>query len=391
MPFVGAFAAFTIASMISLCGARAQSPGVIYTWEGTGNLQDWSKNFGTNTVVLDNAISGELRITETGGTGTNVAISDGPNRTRELSAAAGGTDMTGLEFLEFDLGHNGLGVIDVQFFVQASTNYTYRALGPDLQVFPGVATYQVPLTDLLPEEAVYLRTMGFNARDHVGLGDVVWTLREVRSGGTPLEVRELVTHDTGTAENGLQGAIVNFDGTAVLGNTGQNQTGLTHNPAGSGSLQWTDVGGGPGAAISWGNGTAWNGNSFNNRPADLSNYETMTIRMSATEITPGLGGIVDVQAFFQTNNFVFQTPEGGGSRSLPLDGQFYDLTFSLGGLTDMNGVDQTGINLAAHATDLRINVDSIVFAVPEPTSTGLLALALVANLALMRRRTLLAN
>ena len=366
--------------------AQGQAPSAIYTWFGIGDLRQWEKNFGANTVTLENGVDGELRITETGGAGATVAISDGPNRVRESStAAAGGTDVTGLDFLEFDIGHSGSGPIDVQFFIQGSTGYTYRALGPDVSVAPGVNTYQLPLSDLTPEEAVYLRTMGFNARDHPAIGDVIWTLREVRAGGTPLERRDLITHDTGTAEGGLQGAIVNFDNTSVLGNSGQNQTGLSHNPAGSGSLQWTDVGGSSGAAISWGNGTAWNGNSFNNRTTDLSNYEIMVVRISAREVTPGDGGSIDVQAFFQVDNFNFQAAENGAARALPIDGQFYDLTFTLEGLTNMNVIDQTGINLGGHTTDLVINVDSIVFAIPEPASFTLLGIAAMGCFGLRRR------
>jgi hypothetical protein len=366
---------------------RAQAPSAIYTWDGMGNIQQWGKNFGANTVVLDNTIPGELRITETGVSGATIAVSDGPNRVRESSvAAAGGTDITGLDFLEFDFGHDGAGPIDVQFFVQASTNYTYKALGSDISVAPGINTYVLPLFDLTPEEAVYIRTFGFNARDHTALGNVVWTLREMRATGEPLERRDLITHDNGTAEGGLQGAIVNFDGTSVMGNTGQNQTGLSHNPAGSGSLRWTDLGGGPGAAISWGNGTAWNGNSFNNRTTDLSNYEMMIVRMSATEITPGSGGLLDVQAFFQVDNFNFQAAEGGVGKALTIDGQFHDLVFSILDLPNMNVVDQTGINLGTHAFDLVINVDSIIFAIPEPSSVTLLGIGLAGAVAMRRRR-----
>jgi hypothetical protein len=150
-------------------------------------------------------------------------------------------------------------------------------------------------------------------------------------------------------------------------------------------LQWTDLGGQRGAAISWGNGTALNGDTFNNRTTDLSNYEMMIVRMSAVEITPGFGGALDVFAFFQTNNFQFQGVENGAPRSLPIDGQFYNLTFSLIGLTDMNVVDQTGINLGGHATDLRINVDSITFAIPEPGSLTLIGIGLGAYACIGRR------
>jgi hypothetical protein len=371
--------------------AFGQAASALYTWDASGNatpnVENWVKNFGTNTVTLDNTTPGELRIVESGGAGADVAISDGANRVRESStAASGGTDVTGLDFMEFELGHNGSGPINVQFYVQASTGFTFVALGPDLAVQPGIATYQVPLTGLTPNQAVYLRTMGFNARSHAAIGDVTWTLREVRTGGTPLTTRNLITHNDTTIEGGLQGAIGNFDLAAIQGNDGgQNQTGLSHNSAGSGSLQWTDLGGSQGAAISWGNGTAWGGNTFNNRTTDLSNYDTVTIRMSATDPASG-GGTVGVQSFFQKNNFQFQAADGGTTLQLPIDGAFHDLTFSLAGLTNMNVVDLTGINLAAHAQNLVINVDNIQFnVVPEPASAGLL-MAAAGCFGLARRR-----
>ena len=365
-----------------------QSPSVLYTWDNSGNavpnVEAWVKNFGANTATLDNTVPGTLRITESGGSGQDVAISDGANRVRESStAASGGTDLTGLDFLEFDLGHTGAGPIAVQFFVQAATGFTFKALGPDVNVAPAMTTYQLPLSSLTADELVYIRTIGFNARPHATLGDVVWSLDEVRSAGSPLLVRDLVTHDTGTAEGGLQGAIVNFDGMAVQGNSGQNQTGLSHNPAGSGSLQWTDVGGENGAAISWGNGTAWNGNSFNNRTTDLSNYAQMLVRISATDPT-GAGGELGLNSFVQTNNFQFQSVEGGAGRNIPIDGQFHDVTWSLAGLVNMNVVDQTGINLFGHAQDLIINVDLVRFVVPEPASLSLLGLAIIGCIAAVR-------
>lgn len=366
--------ALVCAFALSPLHARAQSPSTLYTWGGTGNIQAWIDNFNGpgGSATLANTIAGELTVTETSSTvGAPIAITDGFNRVRELpTGPSGGLDLTGLSFLQFDLGHNGAGNINVQFFAQASTSSSFVALGPDLTVTPGINTYQVPLSGMTAAQQVYIRTLGFNVRDHIALGNVTWTLQEVRSVGTPLSSRTLVTHNTGTAEGGLQGALVNFDGASVLGNTGQNQTGLSQNPAGSGSLQWTDLGGGAGGAISWGNGTALNGNTFNNRTTDLSNYGRMIVRMSAEEVTPGLGGSVNVQAFFQKNNFgSFQSP---GTNPLPFDGQFHDLVFDIAGLTDMNVIDQTGINLGSHTTDLRINVDQIVFEVPEPNSVILL-------------------
>ena len=375
-----AFLGLVCLGALSSFDARAQSPGALYTWGGTSDIRAWIRNFGA-TATLNNSVVGELQIIETGGFGGSIAISDGFNRVRESSSSSGGTDLTGLSFLEFELGHNGSGDINVQFFVQATPSSSYVSLGPDVAVTPGVNTYQVPISGFTAAQATYIRTVGFNARDHAGIGDVTWTVREVRSAGTPLLSRTLANFDIGSAEGGLQGAIANFDRASIQGNDGgQNQTGLSHNPAGSGSLQWTDLGGGAGAAISLGNGTAWNGNTFNNRTTDLSNYARMILRISAEEVTPGAGGAVDVQAFFQKNNFAFQA---AGTESLLIDGLFHDLEFSLLGLTDMNTVDQTGINLGTHLTDLRINIDSIVFVVPEP-HTGVLLLGGILALAIRR-------
>jgi hypothetical protein len=385
-------ASFVVLLLTTWSKVLAQSPGAIYTWDASGNptphVENWAKNFGANNAVLDNTTPGVLTIVENGTAGEDIAISDGANRVRESStASSGGTDVTGLDYLEFDIGHNGAGPVNVQFFVQASTGFTFVGLGPDVAVQPGTATYQVPLTGLTPAQAVYLRTIGFNARDHLALGNLTWTLGEVRAGGTPLLQRDLITHNDTSIEGGLQGAIVNFDNAAVQGNNGQNQTGLSHNAAGSGSLQWTDVGGSNGAAISWGNGTAWSGNTFNNRATDLSNYDTVTIRISATDPNAG-GGTVNVQAFFQKDNFAFQAAEGGVSQALPIDGQFHDLVFSLAGLTNKNVVDMTGINLGTHAQNLIMNVDGITFnvLVPEPASGTMLGLAAVGCFCSMRRR-----
>lgn len=383
---------FTFAVALA-AGSQAfgQAASALYTWDASGNpapnIETWAKNFGPNSVTLDNNTPGELHIVETGGAGASVAISDGANRVRESSTAAGGgTDVTGLDYMEFDLGHNGSGPINVQFFVQASTGFNFVALGPDLAVTPGVHTYQVPLTGLTADQAVYLRTMGFNARDHAAIGDVTWTLGEVRAGGTPLTSRVLISHDNGTAEGGLQGAIANFDLAAIQGNNGgQNQTGLSHNAAGSGSLQWTDLGGSNGAAISWGNGTAWNGNTFNNRTTDLSNYTSVTIRISASDGTNDGSTSVPAQIFFQVNNFGSFLTGTPSSQPLIIDGQFHDLVFDITGLTNMNVVDQTGLNLGSHTNTLVMNVDSITFNVPEPASMALAGIVL-SFVGLSRRR-----
>ncbi|MAT71644.1 MAG: hypothetical protein CMJ58_19230 [Planctomycetaceae bacterium] len=369
--------------------AQAQSPRVLYTWDGAADVDDWAKNFGTNDVLLDNNVAGQLRIVEIGAPGEDVAIRDGANRRLEESSATGGLDLTGLDFLEFDLGHNGSGPIDVQFYVQASTGYNYVSLAPDIAVQPGVNTYQVPLSGLTPAQQVYIRTLGFSARDHVGEGNVVWTLEEVRSGGTPLMVRDLATHDAGTSDGGLQGVFANFDRGAIIGNDGnQNQTGLSQN-AGLGALEWVDqgdhgIGDASGAAIAYGNGTVFNGNSFNERLTDVSNYDYVIYRMAATDPTNGAGS-VDVQAYYQTGSGY--TYQSAGTESLPIDGQFYDLMFPLAGLSDLFDVQFSGVNLGAHTNDITVNIDLVRYVtVPEPASCALMGLAAAVVGCVVRRR-----
>ncbi|MFO0788164.1 MAG: PEP-CTERM sorting domain-containing protein [Pirellulales bacterium] len=383
--------ALAVASAMYGLRAQAQSPSALYTWDNTGNaspnIESWVYNFGAGgtSATLTNAVPGELTITETSATvGGSLAISDGGNRVRESSTgASGGTDVLGLDWLEFEVGHNGSAPVNVQFFVQASTGFSFVALGPDVAVQPGVNTYQVPITGLTPSQAVYLRTVGMNIRDHAAQGNLTWTVREVRAGGTPLTVRDLETFDNGTSEGGLQGAIVNFDGASVLGNSGQNQTGLSHNSAGSGSLQWTDVAGGAGGAISFGNGTAWNGNSFNNRTTDLSNYQVMHVRMSAAETTTSEGGSINVQPFFQVNNF--GSFLAANTLALPIDGQYHDLYFTMPVNQFMNVIDQSGLNLGSHTNELIVNVDLVQLVVPEPATMGLLSIAIAGCLSLVGR------
>ncbi len=343
--------------------ASAQSPGALYTWNGTGNARGWFKNFGTNTVTLANSIAGELTVTETGAAGTGEAISDDFNNVFEGAPGVGGLDLTGLSSIQFDMGHSGVGAVSVQFFVQASPDSNYVALGPDQNITPGIATYTAPLASLSLAQRAYIRTIGINIRDHIAEGNLAWTLQEVRSAGTALISRDFATHDAGSSDGGLQGAIVNFDNAAVMGNDGgQNQTGLSQNlggtpPGNTGSLRWTDLAGGNGAAVSYANGTVFRGNTFNERPTDMSNYRNIVLRMAATNVGGNVAS-VDVQYFLQSGGFNFHS--AGPDQTLPADGEYHYLCFPLAGTADLDFVEQHGINLRAHAGgDLIIDVDNI--------------------------------
>lgn len=361
--------------------AHAQTPGLLYTWSSPG-VQDWFKNFGagSTSATLANS-SGALQITETSAAaGGSQAFADGFNTIRDASllfpsGSAGGLDATGLSSLHFDMGHNGSAPINVQFFTQATPASNFIALGPDIAVAPGTATYTVPLTGLAADQIAYMRTIGVNIKDHAAQGNVVWTIGEVRSAGTPLNSRVIADHDGGASD--FDGVIANFDASAIQGgNGGQNNSGMSII---NNALQWTDLGGSLGAAITWGNGTQDSGGSFNARPVDLSNYDFATIRMSATGSDANLG----VQFYMQTGTgFTYQSING----DLTVDGSFHDLIFPLAGITDRSFVNTHGINLFSHANDLFIRVDSVIYTqVPEPTTVVLASIAALGWLGFARR------
>jgi hypothetical protein len=369
---------FALGLCLCLRSANAQTPGVLYTWPST--TSDWFRNFGAvNTSATLANSAGSLQITETSATaGGSQAFSDGFNTIRDTagfgSGCCGGIDLTGLSALEFDMAHSGAGPVNVQFFTQATPASSYVALGPDLAVSPGLATYSLPLTGLTASQIAYMRTIGINIRDHAGEGNLLWTIQEIRSVGTPLTTRTIADHNGGAAD--FDGIICNFDCGAISGgNGGQNNSGMS---IVGGAVQWTDLGGGPGAAVTWGNGTLDSGGSFNARPVDLSNYDTVTIRMSAT----GADASVGVQFYMQTGSgFTYQSLND----SLPVDGQFHDIVFPLSGITNRNFTDTNGINLFGHTNDLVINVDSVIYTmVPEPASVTMIGVALAGCLAFVR-------
>ena len=367
---------------VSIKAGHAQTAGTLYTFP-TGT-SDWFRNFGAaNTSATLTNSSGSLLITETSTVaGGSQAFSDGFNTIRDTPATfaagcCGGLDLTGLSSLQFDLGHNGVSPVDVQFFTQATPGGSFIALGPDISVLPGMNTYTVPISGLTPDQITYMRTIGMNVRDHASQGNLTWTLGEVRSAGASLTSRVIADHE---GDGDFDGAICNFDCGAISGgNGGQNNSGMA---VVAGSLRWTDLGGGPGAAVTWGNGTQNSGGSFNTRPVDLSNYDFVTIRMSASGSDSSLG----IQFYMQTGSgFIYQALND----SLIVDGAFHDLVLPLAGITGRDYVDTNGINLFAHGSDLVINVDSVIYSqgsgsVPEPSTVLLLFAGLAAAVA--RRR-----
>lgn len=375
-----------LGGLLLVCSPHAmgQTPGVLYTW--ASGVQDWFRNFGAaNTSATLSNSSGALQLTETStAAGGSQAFSDGFNTIREgapfSSGCCGGLDLTGLTSLQFDLGHNGSGNVNVQFFAQASPGSTFVPLGANVAIAPGMGTYTVPLTGLTADQAAYVRTIGINVQDHAAEGNLTWTLDEVRSAGTPLSSRTIADYAVGAAD--FDGVICNFDCGAISGgNGGQNNSGMTL--AGN-ALVWTDLGGSAGAAVTWGNGTQSSGGSFNARPVDLSNYDFVTIRMSATGGTGSLG----VQFYMQTGSgFTYQSLND----VLAIDGAFHDLVFPLAGISNRSFVDTNGINLFGHDDNLVMRIDSVVYSqaggssVPEPATLALVLIAMVGGLAVRGR------
>jgi hypothetical protein len=378
-----------MAAALAVCGtATAQTPGVLYSWNGPSDVDGWETEGSSNETILTNTTPGVLTATEMGDAldplivGGPVVIRDGHNRRTESSTEQGGLDLTGLDFLEIDIAHNHpTGTVDVQFYLQATPGYNYiwggsnGALGgPDWAVGPGQHTLRFPVNLLSPAQQAYIRAIGLSVRDHAALGNLTWTISELRSLGTPLTQRDVVTHDTGTPDGGLHGVYANFEQAAIVGNDGgQNQTGFMHNPAGSGSLQWTDKGGDglpggtpSGAAISWGNGTLWQnsggsvteGNSFNERLADFSNYNRMTVRISALDsVNPA--GTVGIQGFFQRTGYAYAT--AAANLNLTTDGAYHELVYDISNVTDLANVNAWGLNVFAHPNNIVFNIDNIRF------------------------------
>jgi PEP-CTERM motif-containing protein len=368
--------------LLGTAAAQAQSPDTLYTFAGTGNVQNWVAppvTSGPNVATLSNDIAGELTVTETGLhdpdngidlSGVPMFIHEGYNRVRESSPnTSGGLDATGLSTIELDISHTGTGNINAQFYLALGNNANvyYTAGLPDYTLAPNQTyTLQMPLSGLTDLQRAYIRGFGVQTRDHAAIGNVTWTVKEARVVGTPLTVRDIATHNVGSTDNGLNGAFINFDASSVAnGDGGQDQIGLSQNTSGSGSLQWTDIGTNTlataaGAAISWINGTAFNDNSFFERPTDLSNYNRVTYRMSATDVTPGAGGSIGVQHFFQTASAtVDYNYQVAGVSQLPVDGQFHDLVIPINAVTDLRNVQTMGVNIFAHPNDVVINVDNI--------------------------------
>ncbi len=351
-----------LAALLSTVAA-AQSARTLSTF--AGGTEGWFQNFGTISSIA--ASGGNL--TWDSPAGSTGAISDPFNNDPGATYApgSGGIDLTGMSSLEFDLGYVGIDPsINVQFFVQTGTASTYTALGPDQTITAGAGTttYVAPLQGVgIPaDDFVAIRTIGINIRTHTDTA--IFTLAEVRSVGTPLTSRTLASFAAGSPDSGYNSAIVNFEGTGVQGNTAQDTSGLTVNLGAGvdGALEWTDVGGGPGGAITIFGGLTSQFFGFVNRTVDLSNYDLVRWTIIAT----GADSTINAQPFAQNGGFATYSSE---EVVLTVDGQPHDYDLSVAAIAAEDNIQTLGINLHSHASDALIQIDSIqaVTLLPTPT------------------------
>lgn len=364
-----------VAAFAATAAGWAQSPRVLNTFDS--GTEGWDVNFG-DVIPPPTAAGGALLFTTAG---LETALSDNfNNATASFAPGAGGVDFTGLSSLEFDLAYDGPdATITVEFFAQAGPSSTYYALGAAFAVAGNTLgipqTYAVSFADATPGpmsayDLAYVRTWGLKIFDH-SAGSTNWQLHEVRVAGTPLANRVLAEFAPTSPDGGLQGAIVNFQQAAIVGNDGgQNQTGLAATtPAGTnGALelqsQFVDGATG-GGAISLCNGFA---TDFFGRPTDLSNYDRIEIDAAAL----GTGSDVFFQLWAQTGAG-FDFANIGAPQALVRDGAFHSLTFDLTGAANLDYVVQYGFSLSealAPESPATIQIDEIRGATGGPTAAA---------------------
>ena len=152
-----------------------------------------------------------------------------------------------------------------------------------------------------------------------------------------------------------------------------------------GALTWSEAAGSPGAAVTWGSGNGvglYPPTEFAARPIDISNYAFAKIRIRLASSVAGES--VPVQFYTQGAGFSYHDV---GDQSIPADGQYHTLLFSLAGVPDLAQTQFHGINLGTHAGTLSVRVDFLEYtSVPEPASVALLGLGSIGLLGLIRRK-----
>jgi hypothetical protein len=341
--------ALSFVMMLSAGLAYGQSAHVLNNFNT--NVEGWS-----GTGMNSSSVSGGFLVwTDTDG---GYAYDPWTNATSApFSPGAGGVDLTGLDSIEFaDVAYIGTdATIAVQLYSQMGASSFWYTGGLSDKIFvSGVTqTVSLPLAGALPDQVVRARTIGLNIRAHTN--SATWYLGEVRSTGTGLTSRTYANFTSTSPDSGLQGAICNGDLAAIQGNDGgQNQTGLSQNPAvGDGVLQWVDIPGGNGGAVHICNGFA---SSSNGRPTDLSNYNTLswTLIVSASPTNPS--ATVAAQFYCQTGTWTYQSFP---NITLTADGSPHRIDLDLSQLAVIDFLYSIGINLAEHTDTLVMQIDKI--------------------------------
>lgn len=388
MRYSGCFALLFVFALNGV--TTAQTPEKLYTWSDN-TKQDWliwgyetlgAINPGQWNTATSSGATGDLVVTEnaTGAGGTTVGgklwIFDGFDRPREnWNSVKGNLDVTGLQYIEMDIKHNSpTAIVNVTFDMIPYQNNQASTLVTSWSIAPGVNTIRFPLNLLTSRQQGNIRNILVETAPHTSVGNLTWTISEVRSVGTPLAYRDVATFDAGTPDEGLDGAFPfnSSDVLAIVGNGGVlNQTGLSRNAAGTGSLQWTDKGGTgdvdseSGASIGFGNGGGWrnaipgtpdSGNSYNERMSDFSNYDRMTVRISASDAVNPTGTVAIAAPFIESDP---NSPVLLASQNLTTDGQYHDLTFDISSISFLKRVQHYGIDVAPHANNVVFNIDNI--------------------------------
>jgi hypothetical protein len=335
-------------AMTLLCGlstqVTAQSPHVLNNFED-GSTESWRTGSGTisniTTHFNENTETTELTFTINGAG----SITDSYNNTGAVfQPSAGGVDLTGLSAIEMDIRYEGdLPTHNLQFFVQATNAYTFVGMS-DVTLTAGepAKTITFNLASLTPPQVAHIKGWGVSIRAFPGGyagGPLQYYIDEVRSVGTPLTSRVYCDFTPTASDGGFHGIFMNFNGNAIVGNSGQNHTGFERidYPDTDGVLyyqqQYAEGANGPyGPAWSWQNGFL---PGFDGRPTDISNYNFIEVDMMLENES---GTPLDVAYFTQSavpdefgfiSDSAYYTYHTHDSQTLQANAGFQTLVFAL--------------------------------------------------------------